>query len=526
MSSRKSSQSLVFIFIIGGTLVVLILAMLMGSVLARGMPANIGPTESFTVTMPPSNTPLPTLTSTATPFPIDTLDEEQPQGVSNVYIEFILDASGSMLEELPDGALKRDAARNHLLENLKILRAEDHIGLRAYGHRIPYTQTQESCRDVQLVAPVDVKQKAMIARWLQDFTTQGMTPIHRAVDLALQDFDTRAPGRINNIVLISDGIETCGGDPCMLVERARTQGINFTIHVVGLNVDANTRTQLSCIAKKGGGIYYDTRSSTELKQALDSIEADIRVNEHIVSYADATATARPPTLTPAPSATPIPPTRTRVPATRTQPPPTRPSTTPTRAAACATPIITEFYAAAPPAGSTARFELHYTVQGANKVEIFGNEMKDPRTGSFPIWDDSIDWWVLTAINSCGFTEKAIHVNPDSITPPGAGFGDVDVDRRDITISVRDNALIDGDRIDLFVNGIKVLNNYTLTSSSYGVRVTLNTGQNIVTVTALNEGTSSPNTVEVSISNVTRGNPVQVSGGLSTGQSASFSIYAP
>jgi hypothetical protein len=85
---------------------------------------------------------------------------------------------------------------------------------------------------------------------------------------------------------------------------------------------------------------------------------------------------------------------------------------------------------------------------------------------------------------------------------------------------------DGDRIDVFVNEIKVLDNYTITNRLYSFVVTLNSGANTVRVTALNQGSSGPNTVEVSISDVLGGRSVQVSQGLLTGQSASFSILAP
>jgi hypothetical protein len=59
-----------------------------------------------------------------------------------------------------------------------------------------------------------------------------------------------------------------------------------------------------------------------------------------------------------------------------------------------------------------------------------------------------------------------------------------------------------------------------------VSVKLNSGENTVTVVALNEGDSPPNTVEVTVSNVVQGDSVQVSQGLATGQSASFTIFAP
>ena len=155
---------------------------------------------------------------------------------------------------------------------------------------------------------------------------------------------------------------------------------------------------------------------------------------------------------------------------------------------------------------------------------------DPTSGRFDIWDDETNYWVLWAKVSgtpddC-YAEWAIQVDPDTISPSGPGLEDVTVDRRDITISVRDHAAIDGDRIDLFVNGGKVLSNYTLTSSPHGVDVKLNSGENTVQVTALNEGSASPNTVEVSVNHVVSGYAIQVSTGLLKGQSESFKITAP
>jgi hypothetical protein len=433
------------------------------------------------------------------------------------------------------------------------------VGLRAYGHRVPWQEDQEkSCEDIELVAPIEVGQMEPIADWLVDFETLGMTPLHASVEQALQDFDTDVPGRLNNIILISDGIETCGGDPCQLTEQAKIKGINFTIHVIGLYVDAAAREQLSCIADKGGGVYYDVESSEDFEAALQAIQEDVREEEQILSYEEATQTANPPTETPEPTdapeptATPSPtdtpqPTRTPAPPTPTSPPPPptntpaptdtpgptptpQPSPTPTQdvQAGCAKPTIVEFYAAPPNPGSSASFVLQWTIQGADRAEIFGHPV-DPNSGSFDVWESEETYWVLWAkVNDTPddcYTEKAIQVDPDSIGSP-TGFSDVTVNDNVIEISVRDNASVDGDRIDLFVNGNKVMGDVQLTSSPQTVRVKLNSGENTVQVTALNEGTHSPNTVEVRISNVTQGSAVQISAGLKTGQSSSFKVHAP
>jgi len=118
------------------------------------------------------------------------------------------------------------------------------------------------------------------------------------------------------------------------------------------------------------------------------------------------------------------------------------------------------------------------------------------------------------------------IQPPPPPTPKSGIGDVSVSQRNITISIRDSAEIDGDRITIKVNGVVVLENYTITGSYKNVNVLLNPGENVVTVKALNEGSMSPNTVEVKVSHVVYGNPIQVSGGLYTNQVETFTIYSP
>jgi formylglycine-generating enzyme required for sulfatase activity len=234
-------------------------------------------------------TPAPTETPTSTPMP--------ELGTSNLFIEYILDASGSMSETLSDGSPKIEVAQRVLTEHMRSFRPETNIGLRVYGHRLPYQQTDESCQDIELIAPPEKGQMERIASWLQDFTVQGMTPLAASLELAKDDFIYDA-SRINSIVMLSDGIETCGGDPCRLVEDLKAEGINFTIHVIGLDVDDPTRQQLSCIAEAGDGTYHDARSQDDLDAALGAVRADVTEGEVVVPPGVDTPTPLLPTFTP------------------------------------------------------------------------------------------------------------------------------------------------------------------------------------------------------------------------------------
>lgn len=228
----------------------------------------------------PTLAPGPALPSpTTSPVSEGTPTTPEPAN-DNLYLEYILDASGSMNEPLPDGTIKLALAKNLLTEHLQAFPPETNIGLRAYGHRIDYRQTAESCKDIELIAPVERGYLPIIVTWLQDFQALGMTPLAESIRQAMADFSFE-PGQINSIVMISDGIETCEGDPCGLVQSLKAEGINFTIHVVGLDVDPPTRDQLSCIAYASGGTYHDARSEQELSEALQEIGAAVTQGETV-----------------------------------------------------------------------------------------------------------------------------------------------------------------------------------------------------------------------------------------------------
>lgn len=284
---------------------------------------------------------------------------------TNVYVEYIMDASGSMMEQLPDGTLKRDVAEEVLTARLSSFPPEIHIGLRAYGHRLDWEdQIEESCQDIELIAPVETGQLERIATWLEDFPARGMTPLSESIRQAAEDFEID-PARVNSIVLISDGMETCEGDPCALVEDLKLQGINFKLHVIGLHVDAETRAQLECIAEAGEGLYRDASSAKDLNEALADVDKQMADDQAKSLAGTGTPSPTPPSPTPTqetqpadtatptpPSASPVAPSVTPPPPSVTPPPPTAtytpPPPTPTFTPVPPTPTFTPPPAACAP----------------------------------------------------------------------------------------------------------------------------------------------------------------------------------
>ncbi len=193
---------------------------------------------------------------------------------------FILDASGSMWGRLDDGQPKISVAREVMGKLTANLPASVHAGLISYGHR-----RKGDCSDIEVVHPVSEGGGAVIGSRLGSLVPRGKTPITDALQLAADTLTGREDDR--TIVLVSDGIETCKGDPCALAEALHASDAGLKIHVVGYGVDAQAQAQLQCVANKGGGAYFRADDTTGLTMALTEVTESISTQEEIVVEAPA-----------------------------------------------------------------------------------------------------------------------------------------------------------------------------------------------------------------------------------------------
>jgi len=90
----------------------------------------------------------------------------------------------------------------------------------AYGHR-----RKGDCNDIEAVVPPAVVNKKMLVQNIDALNPKGKTPITRSVKEAFRLVKSRA--RPGTIILVSDGIESCGGDPCQTVRDAKAAGLDF-----------------------------------------------------------------------------------------------------------------------------------------------------------------------------------------------------------------------------------------------------------------------------------------------------------
>src|SRR4051794_36250019 len=137
---------------------------------------------------------------------------------ATVNLELILDSSGSMAEVLPDGQTRIDAAKQALNEVIDSLPEREgvNVGFRVYGHKGNNTESgkNESCQSTELKVPMEGVDKDALRTQVQSYQPVGWTPIALSLREAGGDFPPAAENVVNATLLVTDGLETCGGNPC------------------------------------------------------------------------------------------------------------------------------------------------------------------------------------------------------------------------------------------------------------------------------------------------------------------------
>ena len=176
-------------------------------------------------------------------------------------ILFIFDASGSMWGPL-DAEYKIDIARDVLAASIEPLPETQGLGLITYGHR-----KKGDCRDVELMLQLENKSKNAITNALKNIKPLGKTPLAYSARLAIDQL--REKNIKATIILITDGIESCDGDLCEVVRKAKAEGIDFRMHIVGFGLKEGETKNLECAANAGNGQYYDASDANALSDVLN-----------------------------------------------------------------------------------------------------------------------------------------------------------------------------------------------------------------------------------------------------------------
>ena len=187
-----------------------------------------------------------------------------PPTVSRIL--FIFDASQSMNARWQSDT-RINIARNLLFEMLDSLQGvpDVQLALRLFGHQKNFPP--QDCDDSRLEVPFGSNNTEQIRNRLRRVTPRGTTPIALSLERAANDFPACNNCR-NIIVLITDGIEECGGDPCETSRMLQEKGIILRPYVIGIGRDF--RDEFDCV-----GIYFDASSESEFRASLNIIISQV-----------------------------------------------------------------------------------------------------------------------------------------------------------------------------------------------------------------------------------------------------------
>jgi Ca-activated chloride channel family protein len=177
-------------------------------------------------------------------------------------ILFLLDGSGSMLAKW-ENTYRITVAKKLLSDFVDSLRTDKNLelALRIYGHQ--YDRRLGRCDDTRLEAPFAIDSHDRIISVLRNLGPKGTTPIAYALEQAANDFPTGDDAR-NIIIIITDGIESCDGDPCAVSLALQRKGIFLKPFIIGIGMDKKFEEQFGCM-----GSYYDAANISEFRSALD-----------------------------------------------------------------------------------------------------------------------------------------------------------------------------------------------------------------------------------------------------------------
>ncbi len=187
--------------------------------------------------------------------------QDKEGGFIKTRILFVFDASQSM-SGYWESDKKISIARNFLIGVVDSLETLPNVqmALRVYGHQSPVFM--KNCHDTKLEVAFDINNAHKIRQKLRFLKPNGNTPIAYSLEQSANDFPP-CPDCRNIVILITDGIEECGGDPCAVSRKLQEQGITLKPFIIGIGIDPNFKKTFDCV-----GYFYNAAKEENFKEVL------------------------------------------------------------------------------------------------------------------------------------------------------------------------------------------------------------------------------------------------------------------
>jgi Mg-chelatase subunit ChlD len=180
----------------------------------------------------------------------------------------ILDCSGSMRDRTSDGKSKWEVAQRAALDLVNAIPNGRQLAFIAYGHN-----REQGCAAVEVMrplSPLSDKSRAAVTAIVEKLHPVGHTPIANALRKGGEELD--ASTGLAKVVLITDGMETCNGNPVAEAETlASNHRLKGGLTVIGFDMNEKEAAAVAQIAKAGNGEFHDAKDAAAMVQAVDTV---------------------------------------------------------------------------------------------------------------------------------------------------------------------------------------------------------------------------------------------------------------
>lgn len=184
-----------------------------------------------------------------------------------VNIAVLFDSSGSMAADV-GGISKIQSAKEAISSFVSGLPDSANVSLTVYGHKgtDKAADKERSCEAIESVYELGEFDELQFTAALDSFSPAGWTPLASALASAQNHFDGQASGESENLIyVVSDGMETCNGNPVKQAEELNQSGAKAIVNIIGFDVENDGQKQLKEVANAGDGTYSTVRNDQELK---------------------------------------------------------------------------------------------------------------------------------------------------------------------------------------------------------------------------------------------------------------------
>jgi Ca-activated chloride channel family protein len=185
----------------------------------------------------------------------------------------MIDGSGSMAGRM-GGRTKLELAREAALGFVDGLPASVQTSLLVFGQQGSNSQAgkAKSCSAIDVLAPMSAD-RGRLRTALGQVRAVGWTPLAAGLDRAEALLAASATPGEQVIYVVSDGEETCGGDPVAVARRINSGRTRAIVNVIGFNLPSGEAAKLTAVARAGGGGFVNLSNEAELERSAQVRES-------------------------------------------------------------------------------------------------------------------------------------------------------------------------------------------------------------------------------------------------------------